>query len=189
MVQHKLLKKLASCVKIWKTKKVVFCKFFRREACLWKNLRRCIIVLMKRVKNQRKWYKTIQVLQKDLKFEKAARKAEDNSTCLHSDSLEINTGKSQRNKSVLVAQLREDFIIYSMIKNIPNRWIISFFREWSAFNITQKNTTQKMQHKKIQHTSTNRSLIIFTRSFNDGEITKSKYIYWFGLYPFRIMIL
>ena len=50
---------------------------------------------------------SIQILQKDLKLAKAARKAADNSTCLHSDSFEVNTGKSQGNESVLVAQLRE----------------------------------------------------------------------------------
>ena len=38
---------------------------------------------------------------------KAAKKAADNSTFLHSDSFKINTGKSQGNESVLVAQLRE----------------------------------------------------------------------------------
>ena len=32
-------------------------------------------------------------------------KAAENSTCLHSYSFEINTGKSQGNESVLVAQL------------------------------------------------------------------------------------
>ena len=35
------------------------------------------------------------MLQKDLKFVKAARKSADNSTSLHSDSFEINTGKLQ----------------------------------------------------------------------------------------------
>ena len=43
---------------------------------------------------------------------KAAKKAADNSTCLHSDSFKINTGKSQGNESVLVAQLREK--LYSL---------------------------------------------------------------------------
>ena len=38
---------------------------------------------------------TIQVLQKDLKFKKAAIKEAYNSTCLHSDSFEIKPGKSQ----------------------------------------------------------------------------------------------
>ena len=36
---------------------------------------------------------TIQVLQKDLKVEKSARTAADNSTCLHWDIFEINTDK------------------------------------------------------------------------------------------------
>ena len=39
---------------------------------------------------------------------KAAIKAVDNSTCLHSDSFKINTVKSQGNTSVLVAQIREN---------------------------------------------------------------------------------
>ena len=46
-----------------------------------------------------KYAKTIQVLQKYLKLTKSARTAADNSTCLHSDSFEINTDKSQDNES------------------------------------------------------------------------------------------
>ena len=61
-----------------------------------------------RVKAQ-KYAKPIQVLQKDFKLSKAAITAADNSTCLHSDTFEINTYKSQVNESVLVAQLRENF--------------------------------------------------------------------------------
>ena len=53
-----------------------------------------------RVKSE-KDAKTIQVLQKDLKWTKSARTITDNSTCLHSDSFEINSEKSQDNKSVL----------------------------------------------------------------------------------------
>ena len=41
------------------------------------------------------------------KSAKSARKAAENSTCLHSDSFEINTGKLQGNGSVLVPQLKE----------------------------------------------------------------------------------
>ena len=41
------------------------------------------------------------------KLEKAARKSADNSTFLHSDSFEINTGKLQGNDSVLFIQLIE----------------------------------------------------------------------------------
>ena len=44
-----------------------------------------------------KYSKTIQVPQKDLKLSKAARTAADNSNCLHSNSFEINTDKSQFN--------------------------------------------------------------------------------------------
>ena len=40
-----------------------------------------------------KVYGTIQVLQKYLKLTKSARTAAENSTCLHSDSFEINTDK------------------------------------------------------------------------------------------------
>ena len=36
-----------------------------------------------------------QVLQKGLKFAKSARQSADNSTCLHSDFFNINTGKLQ----------------------------------------------------------------------------------------------
>ena len=39
------------------------------------------------------------------KLGKAARKPADNSSGIHSDSFKINTGKSDGNKSVLVAQL------------------------------------------------------------------------------------
>ena len=49
----------------------------------------------------------IQVLQKYLKSTKLARTTAENSTCLRSDSLEINTYISQDNESFLVAQLRE----------------------------------------------------------------------------------
>ena len=38
---------------------------------------------------------TIQLLQKDLKLAESARKSAENSTCLHSDSFEINIGKPQ----------------------------------------------------------------------------------------------
>ena len=38
--------------------------------------------------------KTLQVLDKDLKLAKSSCKSGDNSACLHSDSFEINTGKS-----------------------------------------------------------------------------------------------
>ena len=41
---------------------------------------------------------TIQVPKKDLKLSKSARTAADHSTCLHSDSYEINTDKSQVNE-------------------------------------------------------------------------------------------
>ena len=44
---------------------------------------------------------TIQVPQKYLKTTIAARTAADNSTCLHSNSFEINTYKSQDNELVL----------------------------------------------------------------------------------------
>ena len=50
--------------------------------------------------------KTIQVLQKDLKLAKSAIKSEESSTYLNSDSLKVNTGKSQGNETFLVAQLR-----------------------------------------------------------------------------------
>ena len=60
---------------------------------------------------EEKYSETIQVLQTDLKLEKSSRTAADNSTFLHSDSFEINTDKSQVNKSVLVAQLRENFLL------------------------------------------------------------------------------
>ena len=42
-----------------------------------------------------KGFKTIKLIKKDLKLAKAARKSADNSTCLQSDSFEINTGKPQ----------------------------------------------------------------------------------------------
>ena len=58
-----------------------------------------------------KGYKTIQVLQKDLKLSKPARKSVENSTCLHWDRLEVNTGKSQGNESVLFAEIREKFLL------------------------------------------------------------------------------
>ena len=54
---------------------------------------------MKEEKSE-KYYKTIQVLQKDLKLTKAERTAAENSTFLHSDSFKINTDKSQVNESV-----------------------------------------------------------------------------------------
>ena len=50
-----------------------------------------------------KYAKQIQVLQKDLKLAKALITAAENSTCIHSDSFEINTSKSQVIESVLVA--------------------------------------------------------------------------------------
>ena len=43
----------------------------------------------------------------DQKLSKAAIKSADNSTCLHSDSFEINTDKYQVNESFLVSELRE----------------------------------------------------------------------------------
>ena len=46
----------------------------------------------------------------DQTLAKAARKSADSSTYLHSDSLEINTGKLQGNESVLGFQLRETFL-------------------------------------------------------------------------------
>ena len=46
---------------------------------------------------EQKGAETIQLLQKYLKLAKASRKAADNSTYLHSDGFEINTGKSQYN--------------------------------------------------------------------------------------------
>ena len=48
-----------------------------------------------------KYVETIQLLQKDLKSTKSARTVEENSTCLHSDSFEINTDKSQDHETVL----------------------------------------------------------------------------------------
>ena len=48
-----------------------------------------------------KYSETIRVLQRYMKWTKSARTAADNSTCLHSDSFEINSEKSQDNKSVL----------------------------------------------------------------------------------------
>ena len=45
-----------------------------------------------RVKEE-KYDETIQVLKKYLKLTKPARTAAENSTCLHSDSFEINTDK------------------------------------------------------------------------------------------------
>ena len=54
--------------------------------------------------------KTIQVIQKDLESANVEIKSADNSFCVHSDSFEINTGKSQRNESVLVAQLQETLL-------------------------------------------------------------------------------
>ena len=53
-----------------------------------------------RVKEE-KYPRTIHVLQKDLKWTKAARTAADNLTCLHSDIFEMITDKSQDNESVL----------------------------------------------------------------------------------------
>ena len=50
-----------------------------------------------------KVYGTIQVLQKYLKLTKSARTAAENSTCLHSDSFEINTEKQKDNESVLIS--------------------------------------------------------------------------------------
>ena len=46
-----------------------------------------------------------------LKLAKTARKSAENPTCFDSDSFEINTGKSQNNESVLVTQLRENFLL------------------------------------------------------------------------------
>ena len=48
---------------------------------------------------------TIQVLQKDLKLARESRTAAENSTCLNSDSFEINTDKSLLYESDLVAQV------------------------------------------------------------------------------------
>ena len=54
------------------------------------------------------------------KLAKAARKPADNSTCLHSDSFEINIGKSQGNKSVLVPNSRKNLFLQSPTKNMLN---------------------------------------------------------------------
>ena len=45
------------------------------------------------------------------KLAKSARKSADNSTWLHSDIFEINTGNFKVNESVLVSQLRENLFI------------------------------------------------------------------------------
>ena len=68
-----------------------------------------------------KYVKTVQVLQEYLKIAKAARTAADNSTFLHSDIFQINTDKLQVNELLLVDQPIENFLIWSLTKNIPNR--------------------------------------------------------------------
>ena len=49
---------------------------------------------------------------------KAARKAADSSTFLHSDSFEFNTDKSQGNSSFLVFQLQINFFLLTDIKEV-----------------------------------------------------------------------
>ena len=54
------------------------------------------------------------------KLSKPARKTADNSTCLHSDSFEINTGKSQGKKSVLFPNSKKNFLLQSLTRNLLN---------------------------------------------------------------------
>ena len=86
---------------ILKDKKLISLNILTNDTCLCNNFRHCNIVLMKIEWKQRNYAETIQVLEKYLKLKKAARRAADNSTCLHWDSFEINTYKSQYNESVL----------------------------------------------------------------------------------------
>ena len=63
----------------------------------------------------------------------------DNSTCLHSYSFKINTGKSQGNESVLVSWIREKsffFRVWPEIFQTDSRR--SCCRERSDFNTTQE---------------------------------------------------
>ena len=79
------------------------------------------------------------IIHGDKKLSKLARKEAENSTCLHSDSFEINTGKSQRNESVLVAQLWEKLSSLESYQKIFQTYKRrSYHREWSSFNTTQK---------------------------------------------------
>ena len=80
----------------------------RNETCLWNKLKAPQKSFNEERVKSEKDSKTIQELQKDLKLVKAAKISADNSTFLHSDSFEINTGKSQVNESVLVDQLIEN---------------------------------------------------------------------------------
>ena len=109
-----------------------------------------------RVKSE-KDAKTTQVLQKYLKLTKASRTSADNSTCLHSEIFEINTEKSQDNESVVsfstnrkLSSLESDQKSSKQIAEeaVAESEVILIQYE----NITQKNTTQK-----IQHTCTKRS--------------------------------
>ena len=54
-----------------------------------------------------------------LKLAKSEIKAVDNSTCLHSDSFERNTGKSQGKESVLVSQPQEKLSSLESDQNMP----------------------------------------------------------------------
>ena len=60
MVQQKLLKNLTGCVKFCDKKGDVV-GILRSKTYVWKNLSHCNIVLIKRVQNQRKYHKIIQV--------------------------------------------------------------------------------------------------------------------------------
>ena len=55
--------------------------------------------------------KATQVLEKHFYLAKPEKTSVENSTCLYSDSFEINTDKSQVNESVQVDQLRLNCII------------------------------------------------------------------------------
>ena len=82
---------------------------------------------------------------------KAAIKAVDNSTCLHSDSFKINTVKSQGNTSVLVAQIRENISSLESdqkdAEHITEEYVVDskMFLIQHIKIITQKNATQKIQ--------------------------------------------
>ena len=90
MVQQKLLKNFTSCVKLWKKKGDVM-EVGEEQDMLMEKLKKPQQSFKEEREKSEKGSETFQVLQKDLKFAKSARKLADNSTCLYSYSFKINT--------------------------------------------------------------------------------------------------
>ena len=87
----------------------------------------------------------------ETKNSKRIKKSADNSTCLQSDGLIINTVKLQGNESFLVAQLQEKFLPYSHKKNLPKHITEEYFACSGVLLIQHDKIKHKKINTKIQH--------------------------------------